>query len=83
MKFNNVDLTEQTLLKTDEHFAEICQGCIDEVLRGDVKVNDVDTYVIANSLLKEDYLKGRNRNNLTYMQRAYWIQTGECIGLLP
>lgn len=83
MKFNNTYLTEQTLIKTDKHFADICQGCIDEVLSGEQKVNDTNVYISNNKEQKEKYLKGSNRNNLTYLQRAYSIQTGECIALLP
>jgi len=82
--FNNVKLTIETIKKTDMHFADIYQGCIDEVLSGEVKVNDKEKYILSNSTLKNEYLKGEvNRYNLTYLQRAYWIQIGENIALLP
>ena len=82
--FNKTKLTNKTIKKTDIHFADICQGCIDEVLSGEVRVNDKEKYILNNSKRKNEYLKGEaNRNNFTYLQAAYWIQTGKCIALLP
>lgn len=83
MYFNNTELTEETLLKTDQHFADIYQGCIDEVLSGVVKVNDQEKYFAENKRRKEESLKGNKRTIFTYLQRAYWIQTGDMIALLP
>jgi len=81
--FNNKKLTEKTLLKTDKYFADICQGCIDEVINGDVTVNDKESYFEYNLKRKKEYLKGINRNTLGYLQQAYYIQEGEMIALLP
>ena len=81
--FNGEELTELTLKKTDKHFADIYQGCIDEVLSGKVKVNDKEKYFKSCKEMKEKHIKGLSRDNLTYLQRAYWIQTGNCIALLP
>jgi len=82
--FNNTELTPDTILKTDKHFANICQGCIDGVLNGDIKVNDPKRYIKDNSDRKKAYLTGNiNRWNLTYLQRAYFIQTGKSVALLP
>ena len=82
--FNNTKLTEETIKNTDLHFADICQGCIDEVLSGEVRVNDPKKYIKENLDRKREYSNGNiNRYNLTYLQRAYWLQTGEMIALLP
>ena len=82
--FNNTELTKETIKKTDIHFADISQGCIDEVVSGDVRVNDIEKYINDNKAKRDNYLKGNiNRNNFTYLQRAYWIQTGKTIALLP
>jgi len=81
--FNGEELTESTLKKTDKHFADIHQGCIDEVLSGKVEVNDKEKYFKSCKERKEKSIKGLSRDNLTYLQRAYWIQTGDCIALLP
>ena len=83
LTFNNTELTKETTIKTDKHFAEICQGCINEVLSGDVRVNDPKKYIKENLDRKKEYLNGNiNRYNFTYLQRAYWIQTGETVALL-
>jgi hypothetical protein len=83
LNFNKTELTKETIKKTDKHFADICQGCIDEVLSGDVWVNDKKKYISDNKSQKQMYLSGEfNRNNFTYLQCAYWIQTGENIALL-
>lgn len=83
-KFNNTVLTEETINKTDKHFADICQECIDAVLNGEVRVNDPKKYIKDKCDRKKAYLTGNiNRWNLTYLQRAYFIQTGESIALLP
>lgn len=82
--FNNTELTKETIKKTDQHFADICQGCINEVLIGEVRVNNKDKYIKNNESQKNDYLNGNvNRSNFTYLQRAYFLQTGNCIALLP
>jgi glucose dehydrogenase len=83
MLFNNTILTKKTLKKTDNHFADIYQGCIDEVISGEVKVNDLKEYIKKNKINKIQILKGIGRNNFTYLQRAYWIQTGDMPALLP
>ena len=80
--FNNTKLSEATIKKTDIHFADICQKCIEYVLNGGF-VNDKKKYIKDNLKHKKDYLNGLNRNSSTYLQRAYFIQTGENIALLP
>lgn len=81
-KFNGVILTEETLLKTDQHFAEIDRACIDEVLSGQQKVNNPAEYIALGEESRGKFLSGNARNSVTYLQRAYWIQTAECIALL-
>lgn len=86
MKFNNVDLTENAIILTRQHFADNAQGCIDEVLRGDVAlashVNQQDYFDDCNKRATM-YLSGEHDHTFTFLQRAYWIQTGECVALLP
>lgn len=81
--FNNTELTNDTILKTDKHFANICKECIDGAINKDFHVNDLDRYIQDKKRHMNNYIKGLNRNTLTYLQRAYWIQTGELIALLP
>jgi hypothetical protein len=82
-KFNGLILSVQTLQATDLHFAEIQQACIDEVNVGGLRVNNKTQYLHNCERAKIESLGGRARNSVTYLQRAYWIQTGDCMGLLP
>lgn len=82
-RFNNVELTPASILKTREFFILNAQACIDEVKRGEVRVNDPAEYFkwrneqIAASAL------GENDHTFTFLQRAYYVQTGEMVALLP
>jgi len=86
MKFNNVEITQETILATRQHFADIAQGCIDEVLRGDVKLPshvDQEEYFRQQRVKRINTLAGNYDDTFTFLQRAYCIQTGEMIALLP
>lgn len=83
MEFNNTLITEETKVKTDKHFADIYQRAIDNVNEGEFKVNDIERYIRGCKVNIEISLNGDDRNSFTYWQRAYWIQTGECVALLP
>lgn len=85
-KFNNVELTQETILTTRKHFADNAQGCIDEVLSGNVVLpshTSQDIYFKWQRQRMADSLDGFNDHTWTFLQRAYWIQTGECVALLP
>lgn len=81
--FNNTQLTAETIQSTRQHFADIEQGCIDEVLSGAVRVNNPESYINRCKASKEKYLTGVLQISVTFLQRAYWLQTGEMIALLP
>ena len=83
MEFNNTVITEETKIKADKYFADIWQGCIDGAISGEFRVNDIEKYIKSNRVSIEISLSGDGRNSFTYWQRAYWIQTGECVALLP
>lgn len=72
-----VILTEETILKTRQHFADNGKGCIDEVLNGTVKVNDQDTYFKRCEQNIIDALAGKSDKTLAFIQHAYFIQSGE------
>ncbi|OME55423.1 hypothetical protein BSK59_13170 [Paenibacillus odorifer] len=82
-RFAGVKLTEESIQKAREWFADNAQACIDEVLNGEVKVNDQDSYIKWRQENINDALKGRYDHTLSFLQRAHTIQTGECIALLP
>lgn len=82
-KFNNVELTQGTILKTRELFCDIYRQCIDDVLSGETKVNDPDGYIKWRKQSIELMSSGASDFSFTFLQRAYWVQTGENVALLP
>lgn len=82
-RFAGVELTEESILKTREWFANNAKECIDEVRCGKVKVNDPESYFQWCETRIKDALTGRNDHSVTFLQRAYFIQTGESVALLP
>lgn len=78
-KFNGVELTEETIIKTRKWFAQNCLDCIEEAESGKVFVNDLDTYRQWRLQSREDDLNGKNDNTFTFLQRAHFIQTGESV----
>lgn len=86
MIFNNEVITEETIIKTRQHFADIAEGCITEVLDGKVKLPSHVTnehYFERQRERVTEYLAGEHDSTFTFMQCAYWIQTGKMIALLP
>lgn len=81
IKFNKVELTEETILKTREHFYDICMNCIEEAKSGRYEVNDLDRYIKTKEDSAKDYINGNCDYILSFIQRAYYLQTGESIPL--
>lgn len=81
--FNNVELTAQTMQRTRQHFADNAQACIHEVVTGEVTVNDPQSYFEWRCEQAVDAMAGKIDHTLTFLQRAYYLQTGEMIALLP
>lgn len=82
-KFNGVEITLDKIRETRQHFADISYACIAEVKSGDVKVNHQDVYFIRREAEAKAALDGEFDHTLTFLQRAYWLQTGVMIALLP
>lgn len=82
-KFNGVTLTPETILATRQWFADNAQACIDKVVSGDMKVNDLIGYIERQEQLIDECLSGVWDHAFTFLQRAYFIQTGESVALLP
>lgn len=82
-KFNGVTLTTETIQATRQWFADNNQACIDEVVSGDMKVNDLIGYIERQEQLIDECLSGVWDHTFTFLQRAYFIQTGESVALLP
>lgn len=83
LRFNGVELTEESILKTREWFANNARACIEEVKSGEVKVNDCESYFEWRNKQVKEYMEGKDDHTVAFLQRAYYIQTGECVALLP
>lgn len=76
-------LTEASIQAARQWYADNAQACIDEVASGAVRVNDVQSYYTWCRQRAEDALAGLYDHTLAFLQRAHYIQTSECIALLP
>lgn len=83
-----VGILKETIFYTWLSFAENAQGCIDEVLNGTVKVNDQENYIKEKQALVMQYIQNAEDvlipfgSQLWFWQRAYYMQSGESVGLL-
>lgn len=73
----------ETIIKTRNHFADLCLGCIQEVLEGSVKVNDRTRYIKRQVESYHDTLAGANDHTFTHWQYANYLETGKCVAFLP
>lgn len=76
-------LTESSILAARLWFHDNALACIEEVLEGEVKVNDPEGYFKERTESANAYLIGSIDHTFTFKQCAYFIQTGECCQLLP
>ena len=82
--FNNVLLTEETIMKTRKFFSDNCYACIEEVKQGKSKVYiPHEEFFEYEENKAQGYMNGDNDNILSFLQRAYYIQTGKSVALLP
>lgn len=82
MKFNNTQLTADSIIKTRNHFASIADNCINGAINKEFHVNDLDSYIQWKTQTKNDTLSGKCDHTFAFLQYAYFIQTGEMIALL-
>ncbi|HSH35318.1 hypothetical protein [Schnuerera sp.] len=82
IKFNNVELTEETILKTREYFYNVCIECVNGAINNEFYVNNVDNYIQFKKEDAESYINGEFDHVLSFIQKAYYIQTGKNIPLL-
>lgn len=75
-------ITEQTILETRQHFADISARCIEDAKNGKFHVNDLESFIEWQENLAIEALTGKDDHTVTFIQRALWIQTGESIPLL-
>ena len=78
-----ITFTADTILQTRKWFADNAKGCIAEVKSGAVRVNDPDEYFAKCEADVVRALNGGFDHTVTFRQRAHFIQTGECVAILP
>jgi hypothetical protein len=90
LKFAGVELTAESIKAAHAWYADNERVCIAQAERGLFHVNDKMRYFAdcnaraamhdahANGTASEEY-----RYSVAFLQRAHYIQTGECIALLP
>ena len=76
-------LTPETIRATRQWFADNAHACIEDARTGVTRVNDVEDYAAWQSRCAREALAGDYDHSLTFLQRATYIQTGECPALLP
>lgn len=77
-----VTLTPETIEKTRQYYADNAKACIAEAVSGEVRVNDLPRYIIWCEQRAADSLAGKSDHTFTFIQMAWYIQSGECVGLL-
>jgi len=78
----DVLLTSETINKTRLSFYENAIACIEEALSGEVSVNNIIDYIKWKKKQSFEALQSKAPYSFTFIQRAYYIQSGECIPLL-
>lgn len=79
---NGVQLTAETIYATRRWFANKAIGCALSAQLGEHHVNDLGRYVAWREEAAVSSLDGAGDHTLAFIQRAYFIQTGECVPIL-
>lgn len=83
MKAHPQALTQASILAARQWFHDNHLACIREVLEGKVRVNDKESLIKERTARAAACLRGDYDHTLAFKQQAYYIQTGECIAILP
>lgn len=74
---------EQAVVAARQWFADNAQACIDEAISGQVRVNNLASYVADQTQRIQDCLAGNWDHTLAFQQRVVYVQTGVCHAILP
>ena len=80
---NNWTPSYETIKLTRQWFATNCDNCMVGAKSGDFHVNDLEGYIHQKYNEKHKLLNGDYDHTFTFLQRAYYIETGESVALLP
>ena len=76
-------MNAETRQKTREWFRDNAFACIAEAESGVVKVNDLPKYKRQQAQRADGAMRGDYDHTFAFLQRAHFIETGECRALLP
>jgi hypothetical protein len=79
MTVNGIQLTKETILKTRLWFVQNDLNCIRGAVKGEFRVNNLKEYNEWRMRKAIQRLVGNDRPSLAFLQRALYIQTGECV----
>lgn len=82
-RFNGEQLTMGAINMAIDECIRNSQGCIDEVKSGAVRVNDKEKYFADCIERKQRYINRDFKVSLSFLQSAYYFQTGKSVALLP
>lgn len=82
-QFNGLEITSDAMFKTRKHFIDLSIESIQEVLNGNIKVNDFNDFIKWKTNTIKLINNGGSDHTFTFMQHAHYIQTGNTIALLP
>ena len=86
MTFNGVTITQESIIACRQWFADNQQACIEGALDGTLGLAshvNVTEYIEACQRKQDSIEVGEQDHTFTFMQRAHYMQTGECVALLP
>lgn len=86
MKFNGVQITEESIHACRQWFADNADACVRGAEDGTAPLAShypLELYRNKMAERKASALAGEFDHNFAFMQRAYYIQTGESVALLP
>lgn len=86
MTFNGVEITQESILACRQWFADNADACVREAEDGTAPLAShypIELYRENMAARKASALAGEFDHTFTFMQRAHYMQTGECVALLP
>ena len=86
MIFNGVEITQKSIQACRQWFADNADACVREAEDGTAPLAShypIELYREKMAERKEAALAGKFDHTFTFMQRAHYMQTGECVALLP
>lgn len=86
MKFNGVEITKESIQACRQWFADNADACVCQAEDGTAPLAShypLELYRAKMAEHRVSALAGEFDHTFTFIQRAYYIQTGECVALLP